>query len=139
MKRILAAVTAACVLGSSGHAAQWQESIARGMPTFTASEGGGSVVLVCDPDRVFNPDRSNASFVVTMPKDKSGSQIVFLAGTGQQAAFAVRDGVATQADSDVEAWTKLIDMIRSGGSIAVVTARDSFVLEMDAVADINCL
>ena len=139
IKIFLTAVFFAAAVPTMIMAAQdWQRGLARGLRTFSASGETGSLVLVCDPDRVYNPDVSYASFVVTMPQDRSAQQVVFLAETGQQAAFDVRDGTATQQAARPGDWTALIGMIRQGGAFAVVTARSTFSLEMAAMSDLDC-
>ena len=116
----------------------WQTGVARGLPTYSASADGGSLVMVCDPDRVYNSDVSYANFVATLPRDQAAQQIVFLSASGQQAAFDVRDGIATQQEARPEDWTALVEMIRLGGTFAVVTARDTFSLDMEAMPDLDC-
>ena len=69
---------------------------------------------------------------------KAPQRIVFLAATGEQAAFSVQDGIATQRDADPAEWAQLIDMIEAGGQIAVVTARDAFTLDQDALPELRC-
>ena len=119
-------------------AEDWLIGTARGLPTFSASVESGSLVMVCDPDRVYNPDVSYANFVVTLPQDPAARQIVFMSATGQQAAFDVRDGTATQQEARPADWTALVEMIQQGGTIAVVTARDTFSLDMKAMPDFDC-
>ena len=119
-------------------AQEWRTGMSRGLSTWSASAEGGSLVMVCDPDRVYNPDVSYANFVVAMPQDSTAHQIVFLSGTGQQAAFDVRDGTATQQEARPADWAALIGMIRQGGPFALVTARDTFSLDMVALPDFDC-
>lgn len=131
----------AAVLASLSHsvlAASWDHSLSRGLETFRIAGGGGSVLLACDPDRVYNLDESYAHIRVAMPSDLAAQRIVFLAASGHQAAFDVRDGIATQAEADPEAWSQLIDMIEEGGQVAVVTARDSFTLDLDPLPGFPC-
>lgn len=117
----------------------WETSIQRGFETYVAEAENGSVTLVCDPDRVYNPDVSYANFVVSLPADPRAESIVFLAQTGQQAMFVVRDGVATQKDANPEAWSKLVNMVSTGGQFAVVSPRASMILTMDPVSNFECL
>ena len=119
-------------------AEDWLIGTARGLPTFSASVESGSLVMVCDPDRVYNPDVSYANFVVTVPKDPTARQIVFMSAIGQQAAFDVSDGTATQQDAGPADWAALVEMIQQGGTIAVVTARDTFSLDMTAMPNFDC-
>ena len=119
-------------------AQDWRTGLARGLPTYTAAAEGGSLVMVCDPDRVYNPDVSYANFVVKLPKDPAAQQIVFLAADGHQAAFDVRDGTVTRQKARPADWSMLIAMIRQGGTFAVVTVRDTFSLEMTAMPDFDC-
>ena len=135
---LTAAFFAAAVPTMIVAAQDWQKGMARGLRTFSASGEAGSLVLVCDPDRVYNPDLSYASFVVTMPQDRSAQQVVFLSEAGQQAAFDVRDGTATQQAARPGDWSALIGMIRQGGAFAVVTANDTFSLDMAAMPDFAC-
>ena len=119
-------------------AEDWLIGTARGLPTFSASVESGSLVMVCDPDRVYNPDVSYANFVVTVPKDPTARQIVFMSATGQQAAFDVKDGTTTQQEARPADWAALIEMIQLGGAIAAVTARVTFSLDMNAMPDFDC-
>ena len=119
-------------------AEDWLIGTARGLPTFSMSVEGGSLVMVCDPDRVYNPDVSYANFVVTLPQDPTARQIVFMSATGQQAAFDVKNGTATQQEARPADWAALVELIQQGGTIAVVTARDTFSLEMNAMPDFDC-
>lgn len=107
------------------------------IPIVPRAEGGG-LVLVCDPDRVYNPELSYASFVVTVPGDPDARQIVFLAASGQQAEFAVTAGTATQQDAQAADWSALIEMIRRGGEFAVVTPRATFSLDMEPMPGLRC-
>ena len=119
-------------------AEDWLISTARGLPTFSVSVEGGSLVMVCDPDRVYNTDGSYANFVVTLPKDPTARQIVFMSASGQQAAFDVKDGTITQQEARAADWAALVEMIQQGGTIAVVTASDTFSLDMTAMPNFDC-
>ena len=119
-------------------AQEWQAGLARGLPTWSASADGGSLVIVCDPDRVYNPEVSYAHFVVILPRDPGARQIVFLSGTGQQASFDVHDGTATQQEAGATDLAGLVEMIQRGGTIAVVTARDTFSLDLNPTPDFAC-
>ena len=95
------------------------------------------MTVVCDPDRVYNPRTPYGNIVVEMPRDRDAAQVVFLSKTGAQAAFELTSGVAVQAES-AEAWSGLIGMMEQGGQIGVVTAEDSFILDMEPVRDLDC-
>lgn len=120
------------------HAKVWEAGFARGLQTYSARAEGGGLVLVCDPDRVYNPELSYASFVVTVPGDPDARQIVFLAASGQQAAFAVTAGTATQQDAQAADCSALIEMIRRGGEFGVVTPRATFSLDMEPMPGLRC-
>jgi hypothetical protein len=119
-------------------AADWEIGLSRGLETYAATSSDGTLLLVCDPDRVHNPNESHAYFLSRFGEDKTPHRVVFLAATGEQAAFAVRDGIAMQRDADPAEWAQLIDMIEAGGKIAVVTARDAFTLDQDALPGLRC-
>lgn len=123
---------------SSVSAAEWETGMSRGLETYAATAKGGSLLLVCDPDRVYNPNVSYAHIRLSVSEDLDAARIVLLAATGEQAAFMVRDGITTQQEADPQAWSKMIDMIEAGGQIAVVTARASFSLELDPMPGFRC-
>lgn len=123
---------------SSSVAAEWEIGLSRGLETYAATANDGTLLLVCDPDRVYNPNVSHAYFLSRQSDGKAPQRIVFLAATGEQAAFSVQDGIATQRDADPSEWAQLIDMIEAGGQIAVVTARDAFTLDQDALPGLRC-
>ncbi len=123
---------------SSSVAAEWEVGLSRGLETYAATANDGTLLLVCDPDRVYNPNVSHAYFLSRFDDDKAPQRIVFLAAAGEQAAFSVQDGIATQRDADPAEWAQLIDMIEAGGQIAVVTARDAFTLDQDALPGLRC-
>lgn len=123
---------------SSAVAAEWEIGLSRGLETYAATANDGTLLLVCDPDRVYNPNVSHAYFLSRFDDDKIPQQVVLLAATGEQAAFSIRDGIATQRDADPVEWAQLIDMIEAGGQIAVVTARDAFTLNQDALPGLRC-
>ena len=135
----LAASLVAVIMPTILFAAEdWLIGTARGLPTYSVSVESGSLVMVCDPDRVYNPDVSYANFVVSLPKDPTARQIVFMSATGQQAAFDVKDGTTTQQEARPADWAALVEMIQQGGTIAVVTARDTFSLDMKAMPGFDC-
>lgn len=125
-------------LATAATSQAWEIGMSRGLATYEASANDGALLLVCDPDRVYNPDVSYAHISVAMPEDLASREVVFLAATGQQARFSVRDGIATQQEADPVAWSKLIDMIEAGGQIVAVTALDSFTLDLDASPGFPC-
>lgn len=119
-----------------GPATAWEIEIARGMTSHVSEANGGRVQVTCDPDRVFGSS-SNGSVAVRMPEDVDPNRVVFLAETGEQAAFDLRDGIATEVASPVD-WAALVEMMRAGGQIAVVTARDDFTMETPALPGLRC-
>ena len=132
----VALTTGFAVTASS--AETWEASIMRGLPVYSASQGGGKVVIVCDPDRVYNSERNYGNIVVTMPNDRSARELVFLSSTGAQAAFEVRDGIARSRTARPGQWDALREIVRTGGQFAVVTARDRFVLDMEPMPAFDC-
>ena len=139
MKASLAVSMVAVITPTILFAAEdWLIGTARGLPTFSASVEGGSLVMVCDPDRVYNPDVSYANLVVIVPQDPTARQIVFMSASGQQAAFDVKDGTITQQEARAADWAALVEMIQQGGTIAVVTASDTFSLDMTAMPNFDC-
>lgn len=120
------------------HAETWDTGFARGLQNYSASAADGRLVMVCDPDRVYNRQVSYASFVVTLPGDPTASQVVFLAASGQQATFAVTGGTATQHDADAADWSALTELIQRGGQFAVVTPRYMFSLDMEPMPGFRC-
>ena len=132
------AVFTAFAIALPALSAEWAYDLERGLDSYTISENGGTVVLVCDPDRVYNPDKSYANFVVEMPLAQNVTQVVFLAETGEQATFMTREGIATQQDADPKEWADLIEMARTGGRIAVVTEDDSFTLAIEPLSELDC-
>ena len=110
----------------------------RRLPVYSASQGGGTVVIVCDPDWVYNPERNYDNIVVTMPNDRSARELVFLSSTGKQATFEVQDGVARSETAWPAQWNALREIIRQGGEFAVVKARGKFVLDMEPMPAFDC-
>lgn len=123
---------------SSAGAAEWEIGLSRGLETYAATANGGTLLLVCDPDRVYNLDASYAHIRVAFSEDQISQHVVFLASGGQQAAFSIHDGIAAQQTVDPVEWAQLIDMIEAGGPIAVVTARAAFTLDQDPLPGIRC-
>ena len=130
------APTFGVLLFLAGPATAWEIGIARGMTSHASEANGGRVQVTCDPDRVFGSS-SNGSVAVRMPEGVDPNRVVFLAETGEQAAFDLRDGIATEVASPVD-WAALVKMMRAGGRIAVVTARDDFTMETPALPDLRC-
>ena len=77
----------------------WTATTERGLPVLSLAQGEGSVRIVCDPDRVFGPT-PNGAVLVSLPKDKAPTTVVFLAKTGEQARLPVSNGTAAQAKAD---------------------------------------
>ena len=137
-KNFLAVIVATVAPTMLFAAQDWQIGSARGLPTYAINVEGGSILLVCDPDRVYNPDVSTANLVVTMPQASTAAQIVFLSVSGAQAAFDVRDGISTQQAARPTDWAALVEMIQQGGPIAVVTAREMLTFDMKPMPDLVC-
>ncbi|UOA29522.1 hypothetical protein [Pseudosulfitobacter sp. DSM 107133] len=123
---------------SSAVAAEWEIGVSRGLETYAATANDGTVLLVCDPDHVYNSYVNHSYFLLRFEDGRTPQKVVFLATSGEQAAFSVRDGIATHRDADPAEWAQLIDMIETGGQIAVVTARDAFTLDQDALPGLRC-
>jgi hypothetical protein len=115
----------------------WERGVSRGLDTYVAAIDGGRVIIACDPDRVYGTT-PQGTIVILMPKDRSATRAVFLAESGEQAAFDVRDGVAAQAMTDPDDWETMTGMMREGGRIAVVTARDAFTLDLTPLPSFRC-
>ncbi|UWQ19731.1 hypothetical protein [Jannaschia sp. M317] len=130
---ILATITP--VIGQAAMA--WDRKLVRGLDTYIAATDAGQVTVVCDPDRVHGTTPQGI-IVVLMPKDRNANRVVLLAETGEQAAFDLKDGVAAQAMSDPDAWNEMSRMMREGGRIAVVTARDAFTLDLSPLPSLRC-
>ena len=110
----------------------------RGLNTYTARGDGGRVTVVCDPDRVYNPVKAYGNIVVDMPRHRDAARVVFLSSTGAQAAFELANGIAVQLEAEAESWQRLTEMMASGGQIGVVTAEDSFILDMEPLRQLRC-
>ena len=129
---------ATCILaaaaGPAAAAMEWQQTVMRGLETYTLSNDGQSgATLLCDPNRVFG-GTSNASLVVTMPNDPDPSVVVLLASTGEQAALQLVDGRAIEKDTDPVEWLQMVEIIRGGGTFAFVTGDDA--MQFDGVASL---
>lgn len=137
--KLVSLAFAAAFLAGPALSGTWETSFQRGMEIYVATVKNGSLTLVCDPDRVYNPVVSYGNFVVSVPVDPRAEQVVFLSITGHQAAFGIQGGIAAQNGADPEAWEKLVSMVVDGGEFAVVTAHDSFTLTMDAMPGFRCM
>lgn len=137
MIRYVIAILATITPVTGQAATAWDWGLARGLDTYVAAEEGGQVTVVCDPDRVHGTT-PQGTIVVFMPKDRDATRVVLLAETGEQAAFDLKDGVSAQAMSDPEAWDEMSRMMREGGRIAVVTARDTFTLDLSPLPSLRC-
>jgi len=115
----------------------WKRGVARGLDTYMATDGAGRVTIACDPDRVHGTI-PQGTIVILMPEDQSATRAVFLAESGEQAAFDLRDGVAAQAMTDPDDWETMTGMMREGGRVAVVTARDDFTLDLTPLPSFRC-
>ena len=115
----------------------WTATTERGLPVLSLTQGEGSVRIVCDPDRVFGPT-PNSAVLVTLPKDKAPTTVVFLAKTGEQARLAVANGIAAQAKVDAAEWAKMVEILRKGGVFALVTSADSLSFETAPLPDLAC-
>jgi hypothetical protein len=115
----------------------WTASTERGLPVLSLMQGEGSVRIVCDPDRAFGPT-PNGAVLVTLPKDKVPTTVVFLAKTGEQARLAVAGGIAAQAKVDATEWAKMVEILRKGGAFALVSSADSLSFEAAPLPDLAC-
>ena len=52
--------------------------------------------------------------------------------------MTVKDGLAPQHDAQVAEWSKMIAIVKAGGSFAVVTSTDSLSFETEAMPDLAC-
>ena len=103
------------------------------------SQGDMSVMLICDADRVFGNNVSNAGLRVVFPNDADPSRLVVLAATGEQAALDMTRGGANQQFVDAEEWDKMIAILRAGGDFAFVTSEDAVQLEdVIPLPDLRC-
>lgn len=115
----------------------WTATTERGLPVLSLAQGEGSVRIVCDPDRVFGPT-PNGAVLVSLPKDKAPTTVVFLAKSGEQARFAIANGSAAQAKADPAEWAKMVEILRMGGAFAVVSSDDSLSFETEPLPDLAC-
>jgi hypothetical protein len=121
-----------CLAGTA-----WDRGVSRGLDTYMATADGGRVTIACDPERVHGTT-PQGTIVILMPKDRSATRVVFLAESGEQAAFDLRDGVAAQAMTAPDDWETMTGMMREGGRVAVVTARDDFTLDLTPLPSLRC-
>jgi hypothetical protein len=115
----------------------WTDTVQRGLRALTLKTADGEVRLYCDPDRVFGPD-SNANVAIALAKDSDPTTAVFLAKTGEQARFAVKAGHAFQTQTDAADWSKMVAMVKAGGSFAIVTSKASMSVETAPIPDLAC-
>ena len=112
MHALSPALCALALLSVSGPALaldSWTATTERGLPVLSLAQGEGSVRIVCDPDRVFGPT-PNGAVLVSLPKDKAPTTVVFLAETGEQARLPVANGSAAQ---HIYAFGAFIDMAKA--------------------------
>ncbi|MEO8244755.1 MAG: hypothetical protein ABI832_20910 [bacterium] len=115
----------------------WADTVQRGLRALSLKTADGELRLYCDPARVFGPD-SNANVAVEFAKDADPTMVVFLAKTGEQARLAVKDGHAFQTQTDAAEWSKMVEMVKAGGSFAIVTSKASLKVETAPVPDLAC-
>ncbi|PZQ96177.1 MAG: hypothetical protein DI533_17225 [Cereibacter sphaeroides] len=115
----------------------WSERVERGLPTFSLDVGRGSLRLVCDPDRAFGPT-ANGTLIVHFEKDRDPSMIVFLTKTGEQTRLPMSGGMVAQSASDPGDWARMVEIIRSGGTFALVSSRDSLTFETAPLPSLAC-
>lgn len=115
----------------------WTATTERGLQVFSLTQGAGAVRIVCDPDRVFGPT-PNGAVIVTLPKDKAPTTVVFLAKTGEQARLPVTNGSAAQARADASEWARMVEILREGGAFAVVSSDDSLSFETAPLSELAC-
>jgi len=115
----------------------WTDTVQRGMRALSLETADGEVRIYCDPGRVFGPD-SNANVAVDLAKDADPTTVVFLAKTGEQARLAVKAGHAFQTQTDGAEWSKMVAMVKAGGSFAIVTSKASMSVETGPIPDLAC-
>lgn len=115
----------------------WTDTVQRGLHALSLKTADGEVRIYCDPDRVFGPD-SNANVAVELVKDADPTTVVFLAKTGEQARLAVKAGHAFQTKTDAAEWSKMVAIVKAGGSFAIVTSKASMSVETAPIPDLAC-
>jgi hypothetical protein len=115
----------------------WADTVQRGLRALSLKTADGEVRLYCDPTHVFGPD-SNANVAVELAKDADPNMVVFLAKTGEQARLALKAGHAFQTQTDAAEWSKMVAMVKAGGSFAIVTSKASMTIETAPVPDLAC-
>lgn len=115
----------------------WTDNVQRGLRALTLKTADGEVRIYCDPDRVFGPD-SNANVAIGLAKDADPTTVVFLAKTGELARLTVKAGHAFQAKTDAADWSKMVAMVKAGGSFAIVTSKASMSVETAPIPDLAC-
>lgn len=115
----------------------WTDTVQRGLRALSLKTADGEVRIYCDPDRVFGPD-SNANVAIDLANDADPTTVVFLAKTGEQARLAVKAGHAFQTQADAADWSKMVAMVKAGGSFAIVTSKASMSVETAPIPDLAC-
>jgi hypothetical protein len=115
----------------------WTDTVQRGLRALSLTTTDGEVRIYCDPDRVFGPD-SNANVAVELIKDTDPTMVVFLAKTGEQARLQNKAGHAFQTQTDAAEWSKMVAMVKAGGSFAIVTSKASMSVETAPIPDLAC-
>lgn len=115
----------------------WTDTVQRGLRALSLKTADGEVRIYCDPDRVFGPD-SNANVAIDLAKDANPTTVVFLAKTGEQARLAIKAGHAFQTQTDAADWSKMVAMVKAGGSFAIVTSKASMSVETAPIPDLAC-
>lgn len=141
---VLCAV-AASALALPGYAAdQWHDTFTRGLHVYDVGTKTQGLRLVCDPDRVFG-NQPNGTLLALMPKEVKPTTVALLAPSGESVRLSVtylrpddKMGWVDQYNSKAADWNKMVGMIQKGGKLAVVTAHDSFTLELAPFPDLRC-
>lgn len=115
----------------------WTDTVQRGLRALSLKTAEGEVRIYCDPDRVFGPD-SNANVAVDLANDTDPTMVVFLAKSGEQARLPVKAGHAFQTQTDAADWSKMVAMVKAGGSFAIVTSKASMSVETAPIPDLAC-
>ncbi len=141
----------ASLLGASAAAGpglaadHWRESVTRGLHVYDVGTKTEGLHLVCDPDNVFQSSAPNGSLVAFMPKEIRPTMVALLNRRGETVKLPQTYGQSTdktgwgyQASVKPEDWKRLVGMFQKGGKIAVVTAHDSFTLDLAAFSELRC-
>lgn len=117
----------------------WVAGVSRGLETYALEQSGGTVTLICDPDRLFGNDASNASLRVTFLNGGAPSRLVLLAASGEQATLDIVQGGANEATLDPIEWSKMVTILSAGGDFAFVTSADALQFEdVTPLPDLMC-